>query len=87
MVAELVVATTESVSLRGYSGTSVELSIEELAQRPQQLESQVGQQCAVIEHQREQLMRHELQLSQLPQDTRVNLVDPRVGKKTETFAG
>ena len=45
MVAELVVTTTEPGSLR-VAG----IWMEELAQRLQQLETPVGQQCAVIEH-------------------------------------
>ena len=49
--------------------------MEELAHGLQGLETQVGQQCGVIEHQQEQLMhqqttmqteQHELQLLQLP---------------------
>ena len=46
MVAELVVATAEPGSLRECFG----IWKEELAQRLQQLETQVGQQRAVIEH-------------------------------------
>ena len=94
MVAELVVTSTEPGSLRGCFGTSLE---PELAQSLQQLETQVGQQRAVIEHQQEQLMRqqttiHAERAARTPvipiaQDARVNLVDLRVGKKPETFAG
>ena len=71
--------------------------MEELAQRLQQLETQVGQQRAVIEHQQEQLMRQQTTIDAdraartpvIPsaQDARENLVDLRVGKKQETFAG
>ena len=70
--------------------------MEELAQRLQQLETQVGQQRAVIEHQQEQLMRQQTTIdaeraTRTPlnpaQDARVNLVDLRVGNKPETFAG
>ena len=70
--------------------------VEELAQRLQQLETQVGQQRAVIEHQQEQLMRqqttiHAERAARTPvnpaQDARINLVDLRVGNKPETFAG
>ena len=70
--------------------------MEELAQRLQQLETQVGQQRAVIEHQQEQLMRQQTTIdveraARTPvnpaQDARINLVDLRVGNKLETFAG
>ena len=70
--------------------------MEELAQRPQQLETQVGQQRAVIEHQQEQLMRQQTTIdaeraARTPvnpaQNARINLVDLRVGNKPETFAG
>ena len=71
--------------------------MEELAQRLQQLEMQVGQQRAVIEHQQEQLMRQQTMIDAdraartpvvpIAQDARVNLVDLRVGNKPETFAG
>ena len=70
--------------------------MEELAQRLQQLETQVGQQRAVIEHQQEQLMRQQTSIDaeraaqtpvNPPQDARVNLVDLGVGNKLETFAG
>ena len=70
--------------------------MEELAQRLQQLETQVGQQRAVIEHQQEQLMRQQTTIdaeraARTPvnpaQDARINLVDLRVGNKPETFAG
>ena len=70
--------------------------MEELAQRLQQLETQVGQQGAVIERQQEQLMRQQTtteaeRAARTPvnpaQDARVNLVDLRVGNKPETFAG
>ena len=68
--------------------------MEELAQRLQQLETQVGQQRAVIEHQQEQLMRQQTTIdaeraARTPvnpaHDARVNLVDLRVGNKPETF--
>ena len=70
--------------------------MEELAQRLQQLETQVGQQRAVIEHQQEQLMRQQTTIdveraARTPfnpaQDARINLVDLRVANKLETFAG
>ena len=70
--------------------------MEELAQRLQQLETQVGQQRAVIEHRQEQLMRQQTTIdaqraartSENPaQDARINLVVLRVGNKPETFAG
>ena len=70
--------------------------MEGLAQRLQQLETQVRQQGAVIEHQQEQLMRQQTTIdaeraARTPanpaQDARVNLVDLRVGNKLETFAG
>ena len=70
--------------------------MEELAQGMQQLETQVRQQRAVIEHQQEQLMRHQTTIdaeraARTPvnpaQNARVNLVDLRVGNKPETFAG
>ena len=70
--------------------------MEELAQRLQQLETLVGQQRAVIEHQQEQLPRQQTTIdaeraARTPvnpaQDARVNLVDLRVGNKPETFAG
>ena len=71
--------------------------MEELAQRLQQLETQVGQQRAVIEHQQDQLMRQQSTIdadsaartpvTPIAQDARVNLVDLRVGNKPETFAG
>ena len=69
--------------------------MEEHAQRLQQLETQVGQQRAVIEHQEEQLMRQQTTIdaeraARTPvnpaQDARINLVDLRVGNKLETFA-
>ena len=69
--------------------------MEELAQRLQQLETQVGQQSAVIEHQQELLMRHYTTIDaerpartpvNFAQDVRVNLVDFRGGNKLETFA-
>ena len=61
--------------------------VEELAQRLQQLETQVGQQRAVIERQKEQLMRQPTTIdaeraARTPvnpvQDARINLVDLRV---------
>ena len=70
--------------------------MEEFAQRLQQLETQVGQQRAVIEHQQEQLMRQQTTIdaeraARTPvnpaQDARINLADLRVGNKPETFAG
>ena len=71
--------------------------MEELAQRLQQRETQVGQQRAVIEHQQEQLMRQQTmtidaeraaRTPDIPaQEARVNLVDLRGGNKPETFAG
>ena len=70
--------------------------MEELAQRLQQRETQVGQQRAVIEHQQEQLMRQQTTIdaeraARTPvitaQEARVNLVDLRGGNKPETFAG
>ena len=70
--------------------------MDELAQRLQQLETQVGQQRAVIENQQEQLMRQQTTIDAeraartpvlpIAQDSRVNLVDLRVGNKPETFA-
>ena len=69
--------------------------MEELAQRLQQLETQVGQQRAVIEHQQGQLMRQQTTIDaekaeRTPvnpaQDAKINLVDLRVGNKPETFA-
>ena len=69
--------------------------MEKLAQRLQQLETQVGQQRAVIEHQQEPLMRQQTMIdveraARTPvnpaQDARI-LVDLRVGNKPETFAG
>ena len=69
---------------------------EELAQKLQQLETQVGQQRAVTEHHQEQLMRQQTTMdaeraARTPaspaQDARINLVDLRVGNKPETFAG
>ena len=88
MAVELVVTTTEPVSLRGYCGTSLESdgrTCEEVATAR-----------AVIEHQQEQLMRHQTTIdaeraARTPvnpaQDARINLVDLRVGNKPETFAG
>ena len=70
--------------------------MEELAQRLQQLETQVGQQRAVIEHQQDQLMRQQsidadraarTPVTPIAQDARGNLVDLRVGNKPEAFAG
>ena len=71
--------------------------MEELAQRLQQLETQVGQQRAVIEHQQDQLMRQQTTIdadraartpvTPIAQDARGNLVDLRVGNRPETFAG
>ena len=70
--------------------------MEELAQRLQQLELQVGQQRAVIEHQQEALVRQQTTIdaeraARTPvnpaQDASINLVDLRVGTKPETFAG
>ena len=71
--------------------------MEELAERLQQLETQVGQQRAVIEHQQDQLMRQQSKIdadraartpvTPITQDARGNLVDLRVGNKPETFAG
>ena len=80
----------------GYFGTSLEPGVEELAQRLQQLETQAGQQRAVIEHQQEQLMRKRTTIdaeraARTPvnpaQDARIKLVDLRDGNKPETFAG
>ena len=51
MVAELIVATTEPGSLCECFGTLLESGMEELAKILQQLETQVGQQRAVIKHQ------------------------------------
>ena len=72
-------------------------TVEELAQRLQQLETQVGQQRAVIEHQQDQLMHQQTTIdadraartpvTPIAQDARGNLVDLRVGNKPETFAG
>ena len=56
----------------------------------EQLETQVGQQRAVIEHQQEQLMRQQMTIDAeraIAHDVRGNLVDLRVGNKPETFAG
>ena len=71
--------------------------MEELAQRLQQLETQVGQQRAVIEHQQEQLMHEQTTIdaeraartpvTAIALDARGNLVGLRVGDKPETFAG
>ena len=71
--------------------------MEELAQRLQQLETQVGQQRAVVENQQDQLMRQQSTIdvdraartpvTPIAQDARGNLVDLRVGNKPETFAG
>ena len=71
--------------------------MEELAQRLQQLETQAGQQRAVIEHQQEQVMRQQTTIdadrtartpvTSIAEDARVNVVDLRVGNKPETFAG
>ena len=71
--------------------------MEELAQRLRQLETQVGRQRAVIELQRDQLMGQHTTLdadratrvpvTPIAQDTRIHLVDPRVGNKLETIAG
>ena len=70
--------------------------MEELAQKLQQLETQVGQQRAVTEHHQEQLMRQQTTIdaeraARTPvspaQDARINLVDLRVGNKPETFEG
>ena len=70
--------------------------MEELAQRLQQLETQVGQQLSVIEHQQDQLMRQQsidadrtarTPVTPSAQDARGNLVDLRVGNKPETFCG
>ena len=70
--------------------------MEELAQRLQQLETQVGQQRAVIEHQQEQLMRQQTTIdaeraARTPvnpaQDARIKFVHLRVGNKPETLAG
>ena len=65
--------------------------MEELAQRLQQLETQVGQQRAVIEHQQEKTTIDAERGARTPvipaQDARVNLVDLRVGNKQETFEG
>ena len=71
--------------------------MEELAQRLQQLETQVGQQRAVIEHQQDQLMRQQTTIdtdrvartpvTPIAPDARGNLVDLRIGNKPETFAG
>ena len=71
--------------------------VEELAQRLHQLQTQVGQQRAVIEHQQEQLMRQQSTIdadraartpvTPIVQDARGNLVDLRILNKPETFAG
>ena len=71
--------------------------MEELARRLQQLETQEGQQRAVIEHQKDQLMRQQstidadraarTPITPIAQDARGNLVDLRVGSKPVTFAG
>ena len=70
--------------------------MEDLAQRLQQLETQMGQQRAVIEHQQEQLMRQQTAIdaergARTPcnpaQEARVNLFDLRVGNKQETLVG
>ena len=95
MVAELVVTITEPGSVRGYCVRRWNL-MDQLAQRLQHLETHVGQQRAVIEHQQEQLMRQQTTIdaeraARTPvnpaQDARINLVDLRVGNKWETFAG
>ena len=72
------------------------IRMEELAQRLQQLETQVGQQRAVIEHQQHQLMHQQstidaVRAARTPvtptaHDARGNLDDFRVGNKPETFA-
>ena len=71
--------------------------MEELAWRLPQLETQVGQQRAVIERQEDQLMRQQTTIdaeraartpvTPISQDARGNLLDFRVGNKPETFAG
>ena len=70
--------------------------MEELAQRLQQLETQVGQQRAVVEHQQGQLMHQQTTIdadrartpvTPTAHDARGNLVDLRVGNKPETFQG
>ena len=71
--------------------------MEELAQRLQQLETQVGQQRAVIEHQQDQPMHQQTRIdadraartpvTSIAMESRGNLVDLRVGNKPETFAG
>ena len=71
--------------------------MEELAQRLQQLETQVGQQRAVIEHPQDQLMHQQKTIDAdraartpvypIALEPRANLVDLRVGNKPETFAG
>ena len=71
--------------------------MEELAQRLQKLQTQVGQQRAVIEHQQDQLMHQQTTIdadraartpvTPIAQDATRNLVDLRVGNKPETFAG
>ena len=71
--------------------------MEELAQRLRHLKTQVGRQRAVIELQRDQLMRQYTTLdadratrvlvTPIAQDTRAHLTDLRVGNKLETIAG
>ena len=70
--------------------------MEELAERLQQLETQVGQQRAVIEHQQDQLVHQQTTIdadtaastpvTPIAQDARGNSVDLRIGNKPETFA-
>ena len=70
--------------------------MEELTQRLQQRETQVGQQRAVIEHQQEQLMRQQTTLdaeraARTPvnpaQEARINLVDLRGWKQAGDVFG
>ena len=78
-------------------GAVAETTVEELAQRLQQLETQVGQQRAVIEHQQDQLMHQQTTIdadraartpvTPIALEARGNLVDLRVGNKLETFTG
>ena len=69
--------------------------MEELSQRLQQFETEVGQQRAVIEHQQENQLVHQqttidadtaarTPVTPIAQESRGNLVDLRVGNKLET---
>ena len=66
--------------------------MEELAQRLQQLETHVGQQRAVIEHQQEQLMHQQTTIDEdraarTPVNPEETWLISEVGHKPETFTG